>query len=71
MALSLSPSSSGPEEAAARSAAILGGQVRVQALSLAYSDAFLLIGWAIAGYLVLLVFMRPSSMSLRPKEKKS
>lgn len=71
MALSLTPSSAGPEEAAARSAAILGGQVRAQALSLAYSDAFLLIGWAIAGYLLLLAFMRPSSISLRPKEKNS
>jgi MFS transporter, DHA2 family, multidrug resistance protein len=69
MALSLMPESAGPQEAAARSAAILGGQVRVQALSLAYSDVFLLIGWAIAGYLLLLVCMRPASLSLRPKEK--
>lgn len=68
-ALFFTQSSAGPEEAAARSAAILGGQVRVQALSLAYSDAFLLIGWAIAAYLLLLAFMRPGSISLRPKEK--
>jgi MFS transporter, DHA2 family, multidrug resistance protein len=71
LALYFTPSSTGSEEAAARSAAILGAQVRAQALSLAYSDAFLLIGWAIAGYLLLLAFMRPSSISLRPKEKNS
>jgi DHA2 family multidrug resistance protein len=69
VALALVPSSAGMEEAQARSAAILGGQVRAQALSLAYSDAFLLIAWAIAGYLLLLVFLRPSTISLRPKEK--
>jgi DHA2 family multidrug resistance protein len=71
LALFLTPLSAGPDEAAARSAAILGGQVRAQALSLAYSDAFLLIGCAIAGYLLLLAFMRPSSISLRPKETNS
>jgi DHA2 family multidrug resistance protein len=69
VALALTPSSAGFEEAQARSAAILGGQVRAQALSLAYSDAFLLIAWAIAGYLLLLVFLRPSTISLRPQEK--
>jgi DHA2 family multidrug resistance protein len=68
LALSLTPMSSGPEEAAARSAVILGGQVRAQALSLAYAEALLLVGWVIAGYLLLLAFMRPSSISLRPKE---
>jgi len=69
MALSLTPSSASLQEAAARSTAILSGQVRVQALSLAYSDAFLFIGWGIAAYLLLIACMRPSSLSLRPKEK--
>ncbi len=69
VALSLAPSSTGLEEAQARSTAILSAQVRAQALSIAYSDAFLLIAWAIAGYLILLVFLRPSTISLRPKEK--
>jgi len=71
LALVLTPLSSAPEEATARAAAIVGGQVRAQALSLAYSDALLLIGWAIAGYLLLIAFMRPSSISLRPREKNS
>jgi DHA2 family multidrug resistance protein len=68
-ALALAPSSSGLEEAQARAATILGGQVRAQALTLAYSDAFQLIAWIIAGYLLLLVFLRPATISLRPKEK--
>jgi DHA2 family multidrug resistance protein len=68
-ALALAPSSSGLEEAQARAATILGGQVRAQALTLAYSDAFQLIAWIIAGYLLLLVFLRPGTISLRPKEK--
>jgi DHA2 family multidrug resistance protein len=69
VALALAPSSAGLDEAQARSAAILSGQVRAQALSLAYSDAFLLIAWTIAAFLFLLVFLRPSTISLRPKEK--
>jgi len=69
VALALAPFSAGSEEAQARSAVILGGQVRAQALSLAYSDAFLLIAWTIAAFLLLLVFLRPSTISLRPKEK--
>ncbi len=68
LAAALTPSSAGPEEALARSAAILGGQVRGQALTLAYSDAFRLIAWTIAGYLLLLVFLRPSTFSLRHPE---
>ena len=71
MALSLTRPSAGLQQAAARSIAILSGEVRVQALSLAYSDAFLLIGWGIAAYLLLIACMRPSSLSLRPKEKTS
>jgi len=66
---SLTPFSAGSEEALARSTTVLAGQVRAQALSLAYSDAFLLIGWGIALYLLLLACLRPSTISLRPKEK--
>lgn len=69
VALALAPASAGLEEAQARSAAILSSQVRAQALSLSYSDAFLLIAWTIAGFLILLVFLRPSTISLRPQEK--
>ena len=47
----------------------LAGQVKAQAFTLACSDAFRLIAWAIAGYLLLLVLMRPSTISLRHPEK--
>jgi MFS transporter, DHA2 family, multidrug resistance protein len=66
---SLTPFSAGSEEAFARSAAILAGQVKAQALSLAYSDAFLLIAWGIALFLLLLACLRPSTISLRHSEK--
>lgn len=63
------PLSAGPEEAQARSAVLLGGQVKVQAFTMASSDAFLLIAWVIAAYLLLMVFLRPSAISLRGSEK--
>jgi hypothetical protein len=65
----LNPFSARAEEAQARAAAILAGQVKAQAFTLACSDALLLIAWAIAGYLLLLVLMRPSTISLRHPEK--
>lgn len=69
LAAALTPFSAGADEAQARSAALLAGQVKAQAFTLAYSDAFLLIAWAIAGYLLLLVFLQPSTISLRHPEK--
>jgi DHA2 family multidrug resistance protein len=69
LAAALTPFSSGQEEAQARSAALLSGQVRAQAYTLAFSDAFLLIAWTIAAYLILLAFLRPSTISLRNPEK--
>lgn len=69
MAAALTPFSAGPEEAQARSAALLAGQVKAQAFTLAFSDAFMLIAWAIAAYLLLAAFLRPSTISLRNQEK--
>jgi DHA2 family multidrug resistance protein len=69
LAAALTPFSAGADEAQARSAALLAGQVRAQAFTLAYSDSFQLIAWTIAGYLLLLVFLRPSTISLRHPEK--
>jgi len=48
---------------------LLARQVRAQAYTLAYSDAFLLIAWAIAAYLFRAVLLRPSTISLRNQEK--
>ena len=69
MAAALTPFSAGAEEAQTRAAAVLAGQVKAQAFTLASSDALLLIAWAIAGYLLLVVLMRPSTISLRHPEK--
>ncbi len=61
----LTPSSAGVSEAQARSVGLLSAQVKAQAYTLASSDAFMLIAWAIVGYLLLLVFLRPSTINLR------
>jgi DHA2 family multidrug resistance protein len=71
IAAALMPPSTGPDEAQARSVAILAGQVKAQAFTLAISDAFLLIAWVIAAYLLLVAFMRPPIVSLRPHQEKS
>jgi DHA2 family multidrug resistance protein len=65
LSAALAPSSAGLGEAQARSVGVLSAQVRAQAYTLAYSDAFMLIAWAIVGYLLLLVFLRPSTIDLR------
>ena len=64
-AAALAPLSAGPADALARSGALLAGQVRAQAITMACSDAFLLIAWTIAGYLLLLGIMRPSTINIR------
>jgi DHA2 family multidrug resistance protein len=59
LAQALFPGSAGTEEAQARAAQILGGQVRLQAYTLAYSDAYLAIAFAAALGIVLIAFMKP------------
>jgi DHA2 family multidrug resistance protein len=61
----LAPSSAGLNEAQARSVGLLSAQVRAQAYTLASSDAFMLIAWAIVAYLLLLVLLRRSTIDLR------
>lgn len=55
----LFPSSSGAPEAQSRAALLLGGQVKVQAYVLAYSDAYLAIALIAALAIILIAFMRP------------
>jgi DHA2 family multidrug resistance protein len=50
--------STGMDEAQRRSAALLGGQVRQQAYTLAYMDGFMMIAWFCVGVIVLLAFMK-------------
>ena len=65
----MAPSSAGLADAQARSVGLLSAQVRAQAYTLASSDAFMLIAWAIVAYLILLVFMHPSRINLRQAGK--
>jgi DHA2 family multidrug resistance protein len=61
----VAPNSGGAAEAQARGIALLNGQVRAQAYSLESSDAFLLLAWSIAAYLLLLTFLRRSTIDIR------
>jgi MFS transporter, DHA2 family, multidrug resistance protein len=57
--------SAGPDEAQNRAIGILGQQVRAQAFTLATADGFLLIGWMVVLYLLLMLFLRPAKISYR------
>ena len=61
----LLPDSSGLDEAGHRAVAILSQQVRAQAYTLATSDGFLLIGWVVVGYLLMMLFLRPGRISYK------
>jgi len=65
LSAALTPPSASSADAQARSIGLLNGQVRAQAYTLASSDAFLLIACVIICYLLLLVFLRPSTINLR------
>jgi DHA2 family multidrug resistance protein len=53
------PGSSGTEEAQARAALLLGGQVKLQAYTLAYADAYLAIAFVAAIAVILIACMKP------------
>jgi MFS transporter, DHA2 family, multidrug resistance protein len=55
----LFPGSSGTEEAQARAALLLGGQIRLQAYTLAYADGYLAIAFVAAFAIVLIACMKP------------
>jgi DHA2 family multidrug resistance protein len=57
------PGSTGPEEAQNRAVDILGQQVRAQAYTLASADGFVLIGWMVVAYLMLMLLLRPGKFS--------
>ena len=65
----LLPGSTGPDESHARAVALLNQQVRVQAYTLAYGDAFVLIGWVAVAYMVLMLFLRPGKISYQDVRK--
>jgi MFS transporter, DHA2 family, multidrug resistance protein len=55
----LMPNSSGAEDAQARALQLLGGQVRVQAYTLAYTDGFVVIAFVAALAIILTALMKP------------
>jgi DHA2 family multidrug resistance protein len=59
------PSSTGQEEAVSRAVKVLGQQVRAQAYTIATADAFILIGWMVVAYLLLMLLLRPPKLSFK------
>jgi DHA2 family multidrug resistance protein len=55
----LFPDSAGVEQAQGRAALLLGGQVRLQAYTLAYADGYLAIAFVAALAVILIAFMKP------------
>jgi len=55
----LFPNSAGSEEAQARAALVLGGQVKVQAYTLAYGDGYLALALVAALAIILIACMKP------------
>jgi DHA2 family multidrug resistance protein len=59
------PDSTGAEEAQYRAVGLLSQQVRAQAYTLATADGFILIGWVVVLYLLLMLFLRPARISFK------
>ena len=59
LAQMLFPGSAGTEEAQGRASLLLGGQVRLQAYTMAYADAYLAIAFVAAFAIVLIACMKP------------
>jgi DHA2 family multidrug resistance protein len=59
LAHALFPGSAGAEDAQARAALLLGGQVKLQAYTLAYADGYLAIAFVAAFAIVLIACMKP------------
>ena len=61
----LLPASTGPDEAQYRAVGILGQQVRAQAYTLATADGFVLIGWMVVVYLLLMLVLQPGKITFK------
>ena len=55
--------STGTVEAQYRAAEALGLQIRAQAFTLATSDGFILIAWTVVVYLMMMLLLRPITIS--------
>jgi DHA2 family multidrug resistance protein len=63
------PDSTGRQEAQYRAVAVLGQQVRAQAYTMAISDGFILIGWVVVAYLLLMLFLKPGRITYKDVSK--
>jgi DHA2 family multidrug resistance protein len=63
------PASSGINEAQSRAISVLNQQVKAQAYTLAISDGFILIGWMVVVYLVMMLFLKPGRVTYRDLRK--
>jgi DHA2 family multidrug resistance protein len=61
--------SAGSDEAQSRAIDILSQQVRAQAYTMAISDGFVVIGWMVVVYLLLLLFLRRAKFSYKDLRK--
>jgi len=57
--------STSSEEAQQRAVGVLSQQVRAQAYTMAIADAFVLIGWLVVAYLLLMLFLRPGKLNFK------
>ena len=58
----VSTNSAGADEAQGRAAALLGGQIRQQAYTLAYTDGFMIIACVCVGIIVLIACLKPMTI---------
>ena len=65
----LLPGSTGFDEAQARAVGLLSQQVRGQAYTLATGDGFVLIAWVMVGFLLMMLFLRPDTISYNDLRK--
>jgi DHA2 family multidrug resistance protein len=61
--------SAGLHEAQQRAVGILSQQVGAQAYTMAVSDGFVLVGWMVVAYLLLMLFLRPAHFSYKDLRK--
>ena len=65
LAVGVFPGSTGLEESRDRAVQILSEQVRAQAYTMAIADAFILIGWMVVAYLLVMLLLRPGRISYK------
>ena len=63
------PGSAGVEEAQYRAAAVLSQQVRAQSYTMATADGFILIGWMVVAYLLLMLLLKPGKLNYKDLRK--